>query len=125
MKKTILLMMMFITTIALAGQSGLAQYRYTQGNYSLVVADRMEFNSLGSDYDREVAFMEHRGGTDIATGQAGYDDYLYTTNYSKIAADDEYATRMSRGNMMDHNLITGQPGYDEYNYSKNYNNWLK
>lgn len=120
MKKSIFVIMLLAGTVALAGQSGLSQYRYTQGNYSFTVVDRAEFDAFGTEYDKELAFMEHRGGADVATGQPGYDAYSYTQkNYSDtIAKGDEFATRMSRGLDMEDKVITGQPGYDAYRYTQ-------
>ncbi len=125
MKKTVFMLMMVVSTLTLAAQSGLAQYRYTQGNYSFTVVDEMEFEALGDVYDRELAFMEHTGGRDVATGQGGYEAYRYTQgNYSNALKEEtDYSTRMSRGYEPKETFVTGQPGYDEYNYTqKNYSN---
>jgi len=122
MKKIIFIMMILTGSLALAAQSGLAQYRYTQGNYSFTVVDEMEFDALGNKYDRELAFMEHKGGRDIATGQAGYSDYIYNQSYVTSLEDSmDYSARMARGYEVDRNYVTGQAGYDEYHYTqKNY-----
>lgn len=118
MKKIILTLMVVTSTLTLAMQSGLAEYKYTQGNYSYVTLDRQEFDALGTAHDRKIAFMEHTGGMDVATGQAGYDEYNYTQkNYSNLK-DDDFATRMSRGNNGFLGHVTGQPGYEEYKYIK-------
>jgi len=123
MKKTVFMLMMLVGTLTLAAQSGFAQYRYTQGNYSFTVVNEMEFDALGDIYDRELAFMEHTGGRDVATGQGGYDAYRYTQgNYSNALREEtDYSTRMSRGYEDKKTFVTGQAGYDEYHYTqKNY-----
>lgn len=120
MKKIILILMTITSTLALAMQSGLAEYRYTQGNYSFTVIDRQEFDALGTVHDKKVAFMDHTGGIG-AKGQSGYAEYNYTQkNYSGLlSVDDELATRMSRG-IGTFGHVTGQAGYEEYKYTQNY-----
>lgn len=118
MKKIIVTLMVVTSTLTLAMQAGLAEYKYTQGNYSYVALDREEFDVLGTVHDRKIAFMKHTGGMDVATGQAGYDEYNYTQkNYSSLKGYD-FSTRMSRGNNGYLGHVTGQPGLAEYKYIK-------